>query len=581
MAVGLDGDRRGGELWLAVKRFKSVFMMVAVVSAVLNVLLLGGSIYMMMVYDSVLPSHSVPTLVGLFAIVTLVYLFQAFFDNLRSGMLADVADGLDLALSRRIQALISQMALNGQRSPGDGLGPMRDLDKVRSFISSTGLSTIIDMPWILFFLAVLFLLHVWLGVTTLIGAIVLFSLTLVTNRLTREPVERIHRLSAYRNSAAETNARHVELLTALGMRARMEARWAALNDRYIAESNRVGRAINALGGLSKILRMLLQSIILTVGALLVIDGKASGGVIFASSILSGRALAPVDQAIANWRNLVNARQGWQRLGEMFDRVPPAPVIGTRLPAPRRRLDVEDLSVGPPGLPVFTMQGVRFQLEAGDAVGVIGPSGAGKSTLGRALIGLWRPGRGSVRLDGATLDQWSAEDRGGWIGYLPQMVELLDGTVAENIARFDPDATSEAIVAAAKAAAAHELIISLPQGYDTRVGYEGQQLSAGQRQRIGLARALFGDPFLVLLDEPNSHLDGTGEAALASAIAAVRARGGIVIVIAHRQTIFAEVSHILCLRNGRMDRFGPRDALLAPVSPSSAEPSVIVLGARTA
>jgi ATP-binding cassette, subfamily C, bacterial PrsD len=548
-------------LWPAVRRFKSVFVMVAVVSAVLNVLLLGGSIYMMLVYDSVLPSRSIPTLIGLFAMIALVYVFQAFFDNVRAGMLSDVGNGLDRALSGRVQSAMSRMMLNGHRSAGDGLAPMRDLDQVRGFISGTGLATMIDLPWIVFFLVVLFLLHVWLGVTTLIGALILFGLTLLTNRVMKAPTAELNELSSIRNGVAETNLRHVELFAALGMRDRMQARWSAINDRYVELSNRVSRRAAKLGGISKVLRLLLQSVILTVGALLVINDKASGGVIFASSILSGRALAPVDQAISNWRGLLGARQGWARLKEMFERVPQAGEVRTQLPAPRQVLQVEGLFVAPPGAPRVTLRGAQFRLNAGDILGLIGPSGAGKSTLGRALIGVWQPQAGGVRLDGALLDQWHPEALGRSLGYLPQSVELVGGTIAQNIARFDPQASSDAIIAAAQVAGVHPLITSLPNGYDTELSDEGRELSAGQRQRIGLARALFGDPFLIVLDEPNSNLDAEGEAALARAISAVSQRGGIVVVIAHRASVLQHATKVMMLRNGQIELFGPRDQVL--------------------
>lgn len=579
--MGLSG--RSGELWDAVRDYKRVFVTVLIVSAVLNVLLLGGSIYMMLVYDSVLPSHSIPTLVGLLVMVLAVYLFQAFFDNMRAGMLADVANAVDHQLSRRVQTAISQLALSGHRLPGDGLGPMRDLEQVRSFMSS-GMATMIDLPWIIFFLAILFMLHFWLGVTTLVGAIILFSLTLVINRVTKAPTAQLTQLSAYRNAMAETNLRHVELLTALGMRGRMQDRWEGLNRYYVGAQNKLSRSAAALGGVSKILRLALQSIILTVGALLVIDGKASGGVIFASSILSGRALAPVDSAIANWRNLVSARIGWQRLTELLKRAMPEAEIYTRLPAPAHALEVAQLVVAPPGTQQITVNGAQFALTAGDACGIIGPSGAGKSSLGRALIGVWRPARGTVRLDGATLDQWQSDHLGQSIGYLPQSVELLDGTIAENIGRFDPEATSEAVIAAAKAAAVHDLIIGFPNGYDTRVGLDGDALSAGQRQRIGLARALYNDPFFVLLDEPNSNLDAEGEAALEQAIRSVRERHGIVIVISHRPNVLGQVSHVLFMRGGRMEAFGPAAEVMArytakpkPIPSEKAAPSGATVG----
>ena len=557
----MSGGGRDGELWDVVRDYRQVFIVVLCVSAILNVLLLGGSLYMMMVYDSVLPSRSIPTLVGLAILVMIVYAFQGFFENMRAGMLADVANAVEQKLSGRVQGAISQLALAGQKLPGDGLGPMRDLENVRAFLSS-GAVAMIDLPWILFFLGVLFALHVWLGVTTLVGAVVLFSLTLITNRVMKQPAEQLSQLSAHRNGAAETNLRHVELLTALGMRNRMQQRWGRSNSAYAAAQNKLARSGAALGGLSKMLRLALQSLILTVGALLVLDDKASGGVIFASSILSARALAPVDQAIVNWKGFISARIGWLTLSEMLKRVPAPQPVSLRLPRPERRLEVEKLVVAPPGSRQMTVNGATFQLSAGDACAVIGPSGAGKSSLGRALIGAWRPARGTIRFDGASLDQWDPEHFGEWVGYLPQSVELLDGTIAQNIARFDPDATSEGVLAAAKAAAVHDLITSLPQGYETRVGTDGEALSGGQRQRIGLARALYGDPFFILLDEPNSNLDGEGEAALAAAIASVRKRGGILVVISHRADILGRVSHIMLLRGGRMEAFGPAAEIMA-------------------
>ena len=557
----MSGGGRDGELWDVVRDYRQVFIVVLSVSAILNVLLLGGSLYMMMVYDSVLPSRSIPTLVGLAILVMIVYAFQGFFENMRAGMLADVANAVEQKLSGRVQGAISQLALAGQKLPGDGLGPMRDLENVRAFLAS-GAVAMIDLPWILFFLGVLFALHVWLGVTTLVGAVVLFSLTLITNRVMKQPAEQLSQLSAHRNGAAETNLRHVELLTALGMRNRMQQRWGRSNSAYAAAQNKLARSGAALGGLSKMLRLALQSLILTVGALLVLDDKASGGVIFASSILSARALAPVDQAIVNWKGFISARIGWLTLSEMLKRVPAPQPVSLRLPRPERRLEVEKLVVAPPGSRQMTVNGATFQLSAGDACAVIGPSGAGKSSLGRALIGAWRPARGTIRFDGASLDQWDPEHFGEWVGYLPQSVELLDGTIAQNIARFDPDATSEGVLAAAKAAAVHDLITGLPQGYETRVGTDGEALSGGQRQRIGLARALYGDPFFILLDEPNSNLDGEGEAALAAAIASVRKRGGILVVISHRADILGRVSHIMLLRGGRMEAFGPAAEIMA-------------------
>jgi ATP-binding cassette subfamily C protein len=558
------GNRNRTELGEAVRSYKKAFGTVALLSGVLNFLLLGGSIYMMLVYDSVLPSHSLPTLFGLLLMLVAVYAFQGLFDGMRARILGDIANAFAQRLSPRVQQVIAAGALTGQRAPGDGLGPMRDLEQVRSFLASGGPAAMIDLPWIVFFLGILFLLHYWLGLTALVGAIILMIVTLQTNRLTREPTSQLALIAAHRNNIAETHLRHAELIHVLGMRSRMDARWQAVDQLYLAAQDQTARAVQSMGGVSKIFRLFLQSLILTVGALLVINGKASAGVIFASSILSGRALAPVDQAIANWRGFIGARLGWRRLEETLARIPAVPTPSIVLPSPGSALQVQQLFVAPPGTGRLVVQGVDFVLEAGTGLGIVGPSAAGKSSLGKAIIGAWRPARGTVRLDGAAIDQWAPDALGRSIGFLPQSVELLDGTIAENIARFDPERTSENVIAAAKAANVHDMIVRLPLGYETPVGIDGGSLSAGQRQRIGLARALYKDPFLVVLDEPNSNLDAEGEAALTAAIGAVRARNAICIVIAHRPSALANVSRILVLNDGRMEAFGPRDEILEKI-----------------
>ncbi|WP_197277008.1 type I secretion system permease/ATPase [Sphingomonas profundi] len=558
------GTGRASPLKEALTQYRATFGTVILLSAVLNVLLLGGSIYMMLVYDSVLPSHSLPTLFSLLGLVALVYAFQALFDTMRSRIMNDVGGALSRSLALRVQDLMSEVALRGSRLGGDGLTPMRDLDLVRGFLSGPGPATLIDLPWMLLFLAILSLLHIWLGVAATAGALVMIALTVVTDRAVRAPTQDMAVITGRRNALAESNLRHVEILSALGMRNRMRGRWNEVDHAHLEAQSRLARAVGLYGGASKVFRMFLQSAILTVGALLVIDGKASGGVIFASSLLSGRALAPIDTAIANWRSFAAARAAWRRLDELLSRAPRPADLAVELPAPSRDVTVSQLAVAPPGTQRLTVRNVQFQLAAGDALGIIGPSGAGKTSLVRALLGVWPAARGAIRLDGATLDQRDPERLGAATGYLPQMVELLDGTVAQNIARFDAAAASEDVIAAARAAAVHDLIVALPQGYDTPVGNDGAELSAGQRQRIGLARALFRDPFLVVLDEPNSNLDAVGEAALESAVAAVRSRGGIVVLVAHRQSTLSHVSHLLFMRDGEQEAFGTRDEVLGKV-----------------
>lgn len=553
------------ELRQIVRRYRGSFLTVALISGLLNMLVLGGSIYMMLVYDSVLPSHSIPTLFGLLGMLVIVYAFQGVFDYTRSSLLGHIANSFDRALSHRIQRAMGDNALRGMQPSNDGLSPMRDLESIRHFVSSRGLTTLIDLPWIPFFIGILMLLHPWIGLTALVGGALLVSLTIVANRVTRGPTARIAALSAQRNAQTELQIRRAETLTALGMRGRMLARWEQTNRHYLAEHRMLARWVGTLGGVSHIGRTLLQSIILTVGAMLVIDGKASGGVIFASSILTARALAPVDQAIANWRQLAAARLGWNRLCELLATTPQPQENATRLPAPQLMLQVGQLFVTPPGGTERTVKGVDFSLKAGDGLAIIGPSAAGKSSLVRALLGLWKADHGDVRLDGATIDQWPMDRLGAAIGYLPQSVDLFTGTIAENISRFAESPASETVIAAAQAAGVHDMIVRLPQGYETQVGVGGAQLSGGQQQRIALARALYGDPFLLLLDEPNSNLDADGDMALERAVAAARLRGAIVILVSHRPTALANANLMLFMRDGKQEAFGPRDDVLRRVT----------------
>jgi type I secretion system ABC transporter, PrtD family len=573
-----------GELRDALSKYRAAFLTVALLSAALNMLMLGGSLYMMLLYDSVLPSRSVPTLLGLLAMLLLCYVFQGAFDHMRSQILGRIADAFDQALSHRVQRAMSDGALRGGQSSDDGLGPMRDLESIRSYLSGSGPATLIDLPWIAFFAVILTLIHPWLGLVTMIGATLLVGLTFVTHRVTAAPTSQLVALSARRNAQSELQIRHVETLTALGMRERMLMRWESINRHYLAAHRTLSRHVSLFSGMSRIGRMLLQSVILTVGVLLVMDGSASSGAIFAASILSARALAPVDQAIANWKQLAAARLGWERLSRLLETLPAPRAIQSLLPAPRNSVEVCDLFLAAPGSTVALVKGVDFRLAAGDALAIIGPSAAGKSSLGRAIVGVWRAARGSVRLDGASLDQWPAAELGRHIGYLPQSVDLFAGSVAENIARFDENPDPQAVIAAAQAAGVHDMIVALSQGYETQVGMGGSHLSGGQQQRIALARALYGDPLLVLLDEPNSNLDAEGDAALERAVASVRLRGGIAILISHRVTALAHANRLLLLRDGVMEDFGPRDDVLKRVTARMAEKSIprgpaVVVGAK--
>ncbi len=564
-AFGSVGGRgQQSELRRALGGYRGAFAGAAALSAVLNILTLSGSFFMLLVYDSVLPSRSGETLVGLVVLVTVLYAFQGALEVLRSRIMIQVGAAADVSLSPRVYDLVSRLTLGG-RTAEDGLQPLRDLDQLRGFVSGPGLLALLDLPWVVLYLGICFAFHVTIGLVALAGAILLISLTLINDRMTRDAVRHATATAAMRNGMAETNRQNIEVLTALGMRRRMQAAWSRVNHDHLKSQQRVSDIGGGLSSISRVLRLLLQSLVLATGAWLVLQNKASGGVIITSSILTARALAPIDMALANWRGFIGARQSWARLNQLMAKVPQAETR-TPLPPPAATLAVEALSLVPPGSQRLSVQDATFVLKAGEGLGVVGPSASGKSSLARGLVGVWPPVRGKVRLDGAALDQWDDERLGRHIGYLPQDVELMAGTVAENIARFEPEADSEAVIAAAGKAHAHELILRLPEGYETRLGPKGQGLSAGQAQRIALARALYGDPFLVVLDEPDSNLDSEGEKALSEAIAEARSRGAIVIVIAHRPSALSGVDQLMLMNQGRVVEFGPKDKVLPKLLP---------------
>jgi PrtD family type I secretion system ABC transporter len=445
----------------------------------------------------------------------------------------------------------------------EGLQPLRDLDNVRSFLSSMGPGAFFDLPWLPFYLAICFAFHVMIGLTALVGAIILVTLTVVTEYMSRAPAREAMGLAARRNDLAATSRRNAEVLVAMGMTGRLTKRWSDANENYLAGNQRASDVSGGLGAIAKVMRMTLQSAVLGVGAYLVIHQEATAGIIIAGSILSARALAPVDLAIAHWKGFVAARQSWHRLNRLLESLP-APTAPTLLQSPSSRLSVESVSIVPPGDQKVIVQDVTFALEAGNGLGVIGPSGSGKSSLVRALVGVWQPMRGKVRLDGAALDQWSPDVLGRHVGYLPQDVELFAGSVAQNICRFDHEAGSDSIIAAAKEAGVHQMIIKMRDGYDTQIGEQGTALSAGQAQRVALARALYGNPFLIVLDEPNSNLDTEGDEALTRAVRAARERGAIVVVVAHRPIGIEAVDLLLVLKDGRQQAFGPKETVLGQV-----------------
>jgi ATP-binding cassette subfamily C protein len=517
---------------------------------------------MLEIYDRVLPSRSLATLLGLSILAALLFSSQGVLDLIRGRLLVRIGASLDKALSRRVYGAIVRLPLKtGGR--GDGLQPLRDLDTVRSFLSGLGPTALFDLPWIPLYVGIVFAFHTLLGVVALSGAILLAGLTLLTELLTTNPTRTATGFVMSRHGLAEASRRNAEVLTAMGMTGRMAERWGATNDGYLENQQSASDVTGGFGAVSRVVRVMLQSGVLAIGAYLVIYQEATAGIIIAGAILTARAFAPVDLAISHWKGFVAARQSWQRLSKLLSLLPEQ-TNRLQLPPPRKQLSIEGVSVAPPGHERLVVQDVSFALKSGQGLGIIGPSASGKSSLARMLVGVWQPRRGRIRLDGAALDQWLPEALGPHIGYLPQDVELFAGTVAENIARFDSTAEPKAVIAAAEAAGVHDLIVGLGNGYETQIGDEGTGLSAGQQQRLALARALYADPFLVVLDEPNSNLDAEGEAALSAAILRVRERGGIVIVIAHRPSALAGVDCVLVMSQGRAQAFGPRDEVLSKV-----------------
>jgi ATP-binding cassette subfamily C protein len=513
---------------------------------------------MLQIYDRVIPSRSIPTLIGLAVLVAGLYVFQGFLDVIRTRMLARVAASLHERLRGRVFGTTLRLPL--LRANTDAGQPLRDLDQVRSFLASGGPLALFDLPWLPFYLALCFLFHPLIGSTALGGAVVLVALMLLAEVISRRASEQATRFGAARHTLAEAARCNAEVITAMGMAPAIDARWSDADRQFMATQQRLTDVTGGLGSISKVLRMVLQSAVLGVGGYLVIHGEATGGIMIAASIISARALAPVELAIAHWKGFVAARRSWGRLKQLLatmpERAEPLP-----LREPVSTLSVQNVSVAPPAEQRLVVKDVSFDLKSGSGLGILGPSGSGKSCLARALVGVWAPVRGCVRLDEAALDQWRPEMLGRHIGYLPQDVELFAGTVAQNIARFRTNDDPDLVIQAATLAGVHELILSLPQGYDTPVGEGGAALSAGQRQRVGLARALYGNPFLVVLDEPNSHLDLEGEQALVQALVSVRERGGIAVVIAHRPSVMAALDQALIMAGGEVKAFGPKDEVL--------------------
>jgi ATP-binding cassette, subfamily C, bacterial len=521
--------------------------------------MLTGPLYMLQVYDRVLGSGSEATLVALSVLVIGLFLAMGVLEYARGKVMAIVGARFQERLDRRVFAAAMQRSAIAPSDPA-AMVAQRDLEAIRTFLASPVLLALMDLPWTPFFIAAIFIFHPLLGWLAIGGGVFLVCLTAVNQITSRQPQRDAGFASVHSERLSDQLKSEAETLQALGMSGAGHDRWQVARRTALTKGIAAAGVAGGFGALAKTFRLFLQSAMLGLGAWLVLRGELSAGAMIVSSTLMGRGLAPIEMAVGQWAVAQRANEAWQRLSDLLSHVPQT-MPRTALPRPQALLDVESLSVGPPGEQVATLRMVSFRLEPGQAIGVIGSSGSGKSTLAKALTGVWRPLGGKVRLDGAALDQYDPDVLGRFLGYLPQRITLFDGTIAENIARLDARPDSERIVAAARKADAHDMIVKLPQGYDTRVTATGGRLSGGQMQRIGLARALYGDPVLLILDEPNSNLDNEGSAALNTAIRSMKAEGKSVLIMAHRPAAIQECDLLLVLDGGVRKGFGPRDQVL--------------------
>jgi ATP-binding cassette subfamily C exporter for protease/lipase/ATP-binding cassette subfamily C protein EexD len=544
-----------------ISRFRPFFVYAALFSMFINILVLAPAAYMMQIFDRVMTGRSEETLVMLTLVAVPALMVMAVMESLRARLLIACGAAMDRKLGPRV--LEGVLAQTARLSGAEYVNGMRDVSTLRSFLSGNGIFAMFDAPWLPFFLVLIFLFHPLLGSVATCGAVVMVTLAILNERTTRKPLEKVQAESRVASRMIDASVRNADVVSALGMVRAVNQRWAEKNEAVLRLQTRATAAGRTLSGLSKFTRQVIQIAMVGTGAWLVVDLNVTPGVMLATTLVLGRALGPVEALVANWKNMVEARAAWLRLDKLLAGSPPVET-GTELPAPRGEVSVERVVFGIRGADKPIIRGVSLRLPAGETLGIIGPSAAGKSTLARLLIGVWKPNSGVVRLDGADVAVWPRELLGPHIGYLPQDVELFSGTVAENIARLG-EIDSEAVIRAAQRAHVHDLILRLPKGYDTEVGEGGATLSPGQRQRIGLARAVIGDPRLVLLDEPNANLDHDGEQALVQTMRELKSAGVTVIVIAHRPSLLGSADKILVLRDGAVDMFGPRAEILQKVT----------------
>ena len=557
--IGISSAPGRAELDQALAASRRLIVAAVIFSVFINLLMLTGPLYMMQVYDRVLGSRSEPTLVALSVLVMFLFAAMGFLDSARARVMTRIGARLQAGLDRRVfEAALTRSALVGNDPVA--ASAQRDLQAMQQFWASPVATALMDLPWTPIFLAAIFVFHPMLGWLSIGGGAVLVVLALMNQRFGKRRILRTQVAQVEADRMADRLKSEAEILRAMGMTDAAFDRWSAARTGALRTGLESSDLASGFSATIRTLRMFLQSAILGLGAWLVLGGEMTSGAMIAGSILMGRALAPIEQAVGQWSVLVRAREGRSQLAQLLTMQPAEPQR-TALPRPKARLSVEGLSMTVPGTAHPILRNIGFALEPGQALGIIGPSGAGKSSLGRAIVGAARPSGGKIRLDGAELHQYRPDDLGSYIGYLPQSVSLFDATVTENIARLAAAPDEPAVVAAAQAAATHEMILRLPKGYDTRVSAVGGQLSGGQIQRLGLARALYGNPVLLVLDEPNSNLDNDGSAALNLAIRRTKADGGSVIVIAHRPAAIQECDLLLVLEDGMARAFGPRDVVL--------------------
>ena len=557
----LKNEPAHNDLNLALRAMRRVFVVAGVYSFIINALLLVPSVYSLQVFDRVLSSRSEMTLLMVSLIALYLYAMMGGIEWVRSQLMIKAGLRLDERLRDRVFNACHQATLRG--AGGNPVQAINDLGNIRQFFTGSGLFAFLDAPWAPIFLVVIYMLHPTLGNVALGGSILLVILTLLTERITQKPLDEANGAAIQANNFATNNLRNAEVIEAMGMLPSMRARWFQKHHRMLAMQQVASNRAGLITAITKTCRYGLQSATMGVGAYLVITDQLTAGAMFASSILIGRAMAPVEQLIGAWKGLISVRSSYGRLGKLLDTFPDRPP-DMSLPRPKGALSVEGVIATAPGLQTPILRGISFNAAPGEAICIIGRSASGKSTLARLLVGLWPAMQGKVRLDGADIAGWNKAELGPHLGYLPQDVELFEGSVSENIARF-AEIDAEAVVQAAERAGVHQMILRLPQGYETQIGPGGGFLSGGQRQRVALARALYGKPALVVLDEPNSNLDDEGDAALLKAVQDLKTQGSTVILITHRTAITSAVDKLLVLSDGAVQHFGPRDAVLAAMN----------------